>query len=192
LVKKVILNRTQMPFNYERHTRAQVDPPLSGEQICKCLLDPSEFAACHNERQVMTIKGHVVQTESPRAYKEIASCLNPESLKNGDVKFTTSTHFSGARAINCIEHKYGLSGFRFDGNKNRVTGLLVSSFVTYVDPEVHVKRYANILRAIKAHHSQVHFGSPDCQTTVACDKRLTDLLTELMSEDDLIKRDLEE
>jgi hypothetical protein len=179
-------------MNYERHTKAQIDPPLPSEKLYRCLLDPSEFEACHREMQIMLIKGHVVQSESAVAYEDIKSCLRPECLTNGDVVFQGSKHFSAARACKAVEHKFGLSGLRTYGSRNRVTAVLVSSFVTYVSPDVHVKRYANILRAIKSRYSNVHFGEPDCQLTTACDPRLNKLLADLMSEDDLIKRNLEE
>jgi hypothetical protein len=178
----VKMNRESLPMNYERHTKAKLDAPITSLQLCSALLDPSEYAACQRERQEIIIKGHAFPAESPEINKDILSVIRTECLDNGDVTLRDTRTFSFARARTHIQNKFGLSGFGIVGNRNRIVAVVISSFVSYVDPEVHVKRYANIVRAVKAKYPHVHFEKPDCQTTVACDPKLTKALEDLISE----------
>lgn len=182
--KIIYMNKTQLPMNYERHTKARLETPLSSKQICSALLDPSEFAACTRERQEIIIKGHAFPAESPQVNKDILSVVKPECFENGDVVTRDTSTFSFASARTKIQNKFGLSGFTIVGNRNRIVGLIISSYVSYVDPEVHIKRYANIIRAVKSRFPKAHFVDPECQTTVACDPKLTKALQDLISENE--------
>jgi hypothetical protein len=181
------MNKDKLPMNYKRATTVSLEPSLSAKELALALLDPSEFATCEREREEIIVKGHAFPAESPEINKDILSVIKPECLENGDVTLRDAHTFSFARATSYIQRKFGLSGFKITGNRNRVVAIEVSSYVSYVEPEVHVKRYANILRAIKARYPHVHFPHPDCQTTTGCDAKLEALLKDLFPERDLDK-----
>jgi len=171
-----------MPFTLERMTSASIEPPITQYELARGLLSPSEIATAVQTRERVLIKGRNVPLPLGKAMiEDFLSIVRPECLNNGDVKFENQTDFSWGSAHSMILRKYGLSHLGTKGTRNRVTGLVVGSIVSYDNQDIHIKRYANVVRAIKTSvpHNRVLYET--CFTNqLKCDKALEDKIKEWM------------
>lgn len=173
-----------MPFTLERMTTAAIDPPITQYELAAGLLSPSELATAIKSRNRVFIKGRLFPfTYSKPLIEDLLSIVRPECLTNGDVEFKTESDFCWAVGHSMILRKYGLSHLGLRGTKERISGIVIGSIVSYDNQDIHIKRYANVLRAIKSYvpHSKISYET--CFTNqLKCDRELEEKLRDWMEE----------
>jgi hypothetical protein len=170
-------------MEFERHTKAEIKPAITIRQLYEGILEPAEFRACFRLEHILKVKGHIV-AEGPNTIEMVSSCIREECFENGEARTLEKTKFLSGDARSKVLRAFGLSHIGIIGTTNHITAILVSSYITAISPEVHVKKFAAILRAIKRKFPIIHFGVPTCQTTLACDPALTHLLESLLTKND--------
>lgn len=173
-----------MPFTLERMTTANIDPPVTQYELASGLLSPSELATAIKSQNRLFIKGRIcsISNSKPRV-EDFLSVVRPECLQNGDVEFKTITDFCWGAAHSMILKKYGLSHLGLRGTNERISGIVLGSIVSYDNQDIHIKRYANVLRAIKTYvpHSKIAYET--CFTNqLKCDRELEVKLRDWMEQ----------
>jgi hypothetical protein len=167
---KPITNEELKEEPFEFTTTSGMTKPLKTIDLANSLLTPDEVEDCKTLHFRIRIFDKVIFSGKESVYRIILQIADPHVISEGNIKADRVPYFNWSQAKVLIGKKYGLSDFHYNGTKNRIVGIIVSSRAT--QQEEHLHRFQRITKVITTKYPTILFAQGKCQITAACDRLL--------------------
>ena len=166
---------------YTQTTLLKISPkPITREELAFALLEETEQAGCYSERYMIYLEDRKMQLPKAIAVS-LMKKIKDECILDGSVRFGKMEGFDYAKAHRLMMIRFGLSGMLYIGNRNRVTGLQISSKIAN-DPKEHRAKFVALYRQFKKKAPNLRLEPETCLTTVDCAIEDQEFLKKLFAE----------
>ena len=169
----------------EWSTTGLLSDPVTQEELAKALLSEEESKAFSFTAQTLIVEGHYRLNSTEQALTALLNYVKPEAWLKHSIAIETKNSFHFVTATTKIAKKYGLTTLKVEGTRKKVVSITVSSIADADKPEVHIHKYAEVLRSFKKKYPKIRIIRDEkkgCIATGNCNVLAEKLLTATYNE----------